>query len=233
MPQPSMPVVMRGRARRANAAADRLADRGLRRVVVLPVRLELPAAELGEQDEHRVLARAHVAQGRRPLAVAREPRRPSGRRAASPRCRTRARDCGIPSRRNSAWTVRTWTSSPEWLDVMSASSSPVRSNSRRPPARSRAISPNGFIAERRLTIRSGSPSRWSIRPAASTSTMSPRWTDSTIPLRTWRTRTGGTDHFALRAGPRHARPARDADADREADRTAMDSEHSARDASRR
>ena len=73
-----------------------------------------------------------------------------------------------------------------------------------------------------------------MRPAASTSTMSPRWTDSTVPLRTCRTTTGGTDHFALRAEPA-ARPAaaRDADADREADRTAMGFEDSAGGASRR
>ena len=116
--------------------ADGLADRGLRRVVVLPVRLELPAAELGQQDEHAVLPGAHVAQ--RPTAARRRAPagRPSGRRAASPRMPHASTDCAIPSRRNSAWTVRTWTSSPEWLDVMIASSSPVRSNSRRPPARS-------------------------------------------------------------------------------------------------
>ena len=51
MPQPSMPVRMRAGIDRERGA-DRLADRGLGRVVVLPVRLELPAAELGQQDEH-------------------------------------------------------------------------------------------------------------------------------------------------------------------------------------
>src|SRR3954452_2493266 len=75
---------------------------------------------------------------------------------------------------------------------MIASSSVVRSNSWRPPARSSATSPNGLTVERRLTTRSGSPRRRSSRPVASTSTMSPRWTDSTTPLRIWRTSTGGT-----------------------------------------
>ncbi len=139
------------------------------------------------------------ADGRSPSRASRDAVRASSGIPSDPHAST---DCAIPSRRNSAWTVRTWTSSPEWLDVMIASSSPVRSNSRRPPARSRAIRPNGFIADRRFTIRSGSPSRWSIRPAASTSTMSPRWTDSTVPLRTCRTTTGGTDHFAIARGAR-------------------------------
>ena len=39
-----------------------------------------------------------------------------------------------------------------------------------------------------------------IRPATSTSTMSPRWTLSTMPLRIWRTSTGGGDSRALRRG---------------------------------
>src|SRR3954454_7676112 len=108
---------------------------------------------------------------------------------------------GIPIRRYIAWSVRTWTSSPEWLDAISASSSPVRSNSRTPPASSSARRPKGLTVERRLTTRSGSPTRWSIRPAVSTSTMSPRCDDSTTPFRICRTRTGGPATRAVRAPP--------------------------------
>ena len=70
---------------------------------------------------------------------------------------------------------------------------------RRPPRSARAA-PNGLTVERSVTTRSGSPS-WRIsRPAASTSTMSPRWTLSSIPLRIWRTRIGGTARPRRRRG---------------------------------
>src|SRR5690349_4092524 len=95
------------------------------------------------------------------------------------------------SRRYIAWSVRTWRSSPEWLDAISASSSFVRSRPSTPSAVRSASRPNGLTALRRFTTRSGSPMTWSIRPDPSTSTMSPRWTASTTPLRICRTRIGG------------------------------------------
>ena len=76
---------------------------------------------------------AHVAQRARPLAVAREARRRQGVERRSPPCRRRAPPAGCRCRRYSAWIVRTWRSSPEWLEAITASSSAVRSNSRWPP----------------------------------------------------------------------------------------------------
>src|SRR3954451_21062897 len=114
-----------------------------------------------------------------------------------------------PERRYSPWSVRTWRSSPECELAMIAISAGSRSNSFLPPASRRATTPNGLTVERSVTTRSGSPSWWMIRPAASVSTTSPRWTLSSIPLRIWRTRIG-VGAFArlvvrgLRDGPRAA-----------------------------
>ena len=74
--------------------------------------------------------------------------------------------------------------------AMIAISAGSRSNASMPPASMSATTPNGLTVERRVTTRSGSPS-WRIsRPPASASTMSPRWTLSSMPLRSWRTRIG-------------------------------------------
>src|SRR5215207_9130133 len=96
------------------------------------------------------------------------------------------------ARRNTPCSVRTWRSSPECELAMIASSAGSRSNSPMPPASTRATSPNGLTVERSVTTRSTSPMARSRRPVASTSTMSPRCTLSSMPLRTWRTRIGGT-----------------------------------------
>ena len=75
---------------------------------------------------------------------------------------------------------------------MIAISAGSRSNASIPPASISATTPNGLTQLRSVTSRSGSPSPRISRPSTSTSTMSPRWTLSSIPLRTWRTRIGGT-----------------------------------------
>ena len=88
-----------------------------------------------------------------------------------------------PARRNIPWSVRTCRSSPECELARMAISADSRSNALMPPASMSATAPNGLTVERRVTTRSGSPRtriRW---PDASTSTMSPRWTLSSIPLR--------------------------------------------------
>ena len=95
-----------------------------------------------------------------------------------------------PARRYIAWRVRTWRSSPEWELAISASSAGSRSNASIPPASIRATTPNGLTQLRRLATRSGSPSPRIRLPSTSTWTMSPRWTLSSTPPRTWRTRTG-------------------------------------------
>ena len=73
---------------------------------------------------------------------------------------------------------------------MIASSAGSRSKAAIPPASMRASSPNGLTVERSVTTRSGSPSWRMTRPAASVSTMSPRWTLSSMPPRSWRARIG-------------------------------------------
>ena len=84
---------------------------------------------------------------------------------------------------------------------MIASSAGSRSNAAIPPASMSASSPNGLTVDRSVTTRSGSPSWRMTRPAASVSTMSPRWTLSSIPPRSWRARIGA----AIRAlSPRDA-----------------------------
>ena len=90
---------------------------------------------------------------------------------------------------------------------MTAISAGSRSNSLIPPASMSARSENGLTAERRVTIRSGSPSWRMTRPATSTSTMSPRWTLSSMPLRICRARIGGTTRprAAGRVDPRPGR----------------------------
>ncbi len=75
---------------------------------------------------------------------------------------------------------------------MIAISAGSRSNALIPPASISASSPNGLTVERRVTTRSGSPSWRMIRPATSVSTMSPRWTLSSMPLRRCRARIGAT-----------------------------------------
>ena len=75
---------------------------------------------------------------------------------------------------------------------MIAISAGSRSNASTPPASISAATPNGLTQLRSVTIRSGSPRPRISRPSTSASTMSPRWTLSSIPLRTWRTRIGGT-----------------------------------------
>ena len=69
-----------------------------------------------------------------------------------------------PARRYIPLIVWTWMSSPEWELAMIASSGGVSSNASTPPASMRASRPNGFTQERRVTIRSGSPSSRMIRP---------------------------------------------------------------------
>ena len=68
-----MPVTSRV-GRNPEQVTDRLAVGGLRGMLGLPVRLRLPAAQLGQQDERGVLPGAHVAERSRPLAVPGEPR---------------------------------------------------------------------------------------------------------------------------------------------------------------
>ena len=81
-------------------------------------------------------------------------------------------------------------SSPLCELAMIATSAGSRSNASIPPASMSATAPNGLTVERSVTMRSASPRRRMIRPAASDSTMSPRWTLSSMPLRIWRTRMG-------------------------------------------
>ena len=69
-----------------------------------------------------------------------------------------------PARRNMPWSVRTWKSSPEWELAMIAISGGSRSNASIPPASMSATTPNGLTVERRVTTRSGSPSRRISRP---------------------------------------------------------------------
>ena len=70
-----------------------------------------------------------------------------------------------------------------------------------------ASAPNGLTVERSVTRRSGSPRTRMRSPAASASTMSPRWTLSSMPLRSWRTRIGvvGLRRAAARTGVRRGR----------------------------
>ena len=105
--------------------------------------------------------------------------------------------------------MRTWRSSPEWraghdrdlgrLEVERLD--PARLEEGQQPERldRRAKGHDPVrVAERRIS-----------RPAASTSTMSPRWTLSSMPLRTWRTRTGrrrGRGRRARRASLAGDRP---------------------------
>ena len=65
------PEPLRGRA---VGACDRAPVGGLRRMLRLPVRLEVPALEPRQEQRHRVLAGAHVADRAGLLAVARQAR---------------------------------------------------------------------------------------------------------------------------------------------------------------
>ena len=69
-----------------------------------------------------------------------------------------------PARRKMDWRVRTWMSSPLCELAMIASSAGSRSNASMPPASMRATTPNGLTVERRVTIRSVSPSWRMSRP---------------------------------------------------------------------
>ena len=83
-------------------------------------------------------------------------------------------------------------SSPECELARTASSAGSRSKAAIPPASISASSPNGLTVERSVTSRSGSPSWRRTRPLTSASTISPRWTLSSIPLRRCRARIGAT-----------------------------------------
>src|SRR4051794_30905803 len=93
-------------------------------------------------------------------------------------------------------------SSPECELARIAISAASRWSSSIAPASISATAPNGLTQLRRVTMRSVSPRPRTTLPVASTSTMSPRWTLSSIPLRIWRTRIGGTtrDLLPLRRG---------------------------------
>ena len=96
-----------------------------------------------------------------------------------------------PDRRYSPWRVRTWRSSPECELAMIAISAGSRSNAAMPPASISASSPNGLTrrAERHDAIGVAELADDPARPT-SVSTMSPRWTLSSMPSRRWRARIG-------------------------------------------
>ena len=95
------------------------------------------------------------------LAVARET---GGGQGVERHALAATREVGLADARpggRAPCSVRTWRSSPECDEAMIASSAGSRSNASIPPASMSATTPNGLTVERRVTIRSGSPS-WRI-----------------------------------------------------------------------
>ena len=92
----------------------------------------------------------------------------------------------MPARRNSAWRVRTWRSSPECELAMIASLAGRGRTPRSPPASMSATSAERLDRRAERDEPVGVAERRMSRPAASASTMSPRWTLSSMPLRIWR-----------------------------------------------
>ena len=129
------------------------------------------------RDEHpRVLPRAVVVDPRR---------RP-------PRDRSRG-FCNAATggpRRSSRRTAATWRGSPLWDAHITAARSSGRSSGSS-IAWNDTAPWTGFSHERPKRIRSGSPADATTRPSGSHTATSPRWIDSTRPLRTTWTRLDG------------------------------------------
>ena len=169
-PQPSIAVRSRsGVVAKARATAARSRDLG--RMAGVPVVLQTPVAEAGQEEHRRVIAGAHVADRARLLAIPGEPRAAvSGVERRPRRRRRRAASAVIPDRRKTAWSVRTWRSSPECELAMTAISAGSGRSRGSPPASTRASRPNGLTHERRVDVHLGVAGDVGHRPAASTRT---------------------------------------------------------------